>query len=134
MNEDCKKITVQKAGCCLALKGNQSSIRNDVQLYFETEAVSNTAVSCEKGYGRVERCEYFLETEINWLYGRAHWGGLRVIGAVKSTVTIKGKDSVETRYFFTACTNIEDFLCVARAHWEIENRLRGHLDVSFGGG
>ena len=127
-----EKIMAQKADYCLALKGNQSSIHDDVRLYFETETVSKTTISCEKGHGRTERREYFLETEINWLYGRERWAGLRAIGAVKSTVTIKGKDSVETRYFLTSLTNVDDFSHAVRAHWGIENRLHWHLDVTFG--
>ena len=127
-----EKIIAQKADYSLALKGNQSSIHDDVRLYFETETVSNTTVLCEKGHGRTERREYFLETEINWLYGRERWAGLRAIGAVKSTVTIKGKGTTQTRYFLTSLTNIDDFSRAVRAHWSIENCLHWHLDVSFG--
>ena len=127
-----EKIIAGKADYCLALKGNQSGIHDDVRLYFETETVSNTTVSCEKGHGRSERREYFLETEINWLYGRERWAGLRGIGAVQSTVTIKGKSIVETRYFLTSLTNIDDFSRAVRAHWGIENLLHWHLNVTFG--
>ena len=44
-------IIAQKADYCLALKGNHSSIRDDVRLYFETEAVPTTRVTSEKGHG-----------------------------------------------------------------------------------
>ena len=127
-----ERIIAGKADYCLALKGNQSSIHDDVRLYFETETVTSTTVSCEKGHGRCERREYFLETEINWLYGRERWTGLRAIGAVHSTITIKGKSTVETRYFLTSLTNIDDFSRAVRAHWGIENLLHWHLDVTFG--
>ena len=127
-----EQIVAQKADYCLALKGNQSNIHEDVRLYFQTEAVSNTTVSCEKGHGRTERREYYLETEIDWLYGRERWAGLRAIGAVKTTVTVKGKTTVEMRYFLTSLTNGHDFSRAVRAHWGIENCLHWHLDVSFG--
>jgi predicted transposase YbfD/YdcC len=51
---------------------------------------------------------------------------------VKTTVEIKGKSIVETRYFLTSLTNIDDFARAVRAHWGIENHLHWHLDVSFG--
>jgi predicted transposase YbfD/YdcC len=127
-----EKIINKKADYCLALKGNQSAIHDDVRLYFESETVANTAEICEKGHGRTEKREYFLETEIGWLYGRERWAGLKAIGAVKSTVQTKKKTSTETRYFLTSLTNIDDFSRAVRAHWGIESHLHWHLDVTFG--
>ncbi len=127
-----KQIIDKKANYCLALKGNQSTIHDDVRLYFETETVANTAATCEKGHGRIEKREYFLETEIDWLYGRERWAGLKAIGAVKATVQYKRKTTTETRYFLTSLTNIDDFARAVRAHWGIESHLHWHLDVTFG--
>jgi len=127
-----EKIIARKADYCLALKGNQSNLHEDVRLYFETEIVEATTKTLEKGHGRIERREYFLETGIDWLYGHERWAGLRAIGAVKSTVEIKGKRTSETRYFLTSVTKIEDFARSVRAHWGIENQLHWHLDVTFG--
>jgi predicted transposase YbfD/YdcC len=127
-----EKIIAQKADYCLALKGNQTNLHDDVRLYFETEMIENTKVRLEKGHGRIERREYFLETNIDWLYGRERWAGLRSIGAVKATVTTKGKSTAETRYFLTSLVNIDDFARAVRAHWGIENCLHWHLDVTFG--
>jgi len=127
-----KKIIEKKADYCLALKGNQSSIHDDVRLYFETETAEKSTKQLEKGHGRIERREYFLETKIDWLYDHERWAGLAAIGAVKSTVEIKGKRTEETRYFLTSITNIEDFARSVRAHWSIENQLHWHLDVTFG--
>lgn len=127
-----EKIVAKKADYCLALKGNQSNIHDDVRLYFETETVRNVTKTLEKGHGRIERREYYLETEIEWLYGRDRWAGLRAVGAVKSKVEAKGKTTVETRYFLTSLSNVEDFARAVRAHWGIENCLHWHLDVTFG--
>jgi predicted transposase YbfD/YdcC len=127
-----EKIIAKKADYCLALKGNQTNLHDDVRLYFETETVKNTMLSREKKSGRVECREYFLETEIDWLHDRERWAGLRAIGAVKSTVETKGKSTVDTRYFITSLTNVDDFARAVRAHWGIENRLHWHLDVTFG--
>ena len=129
-----EKIIAKKADYCLALKGNQSNIHDDVRLYFNTQTVKNVKKTLEKGHGRIERREYYLETEIDWLYGRERWVGLCAIGAVKSKVEAKGKGKVteETRYFLTSLSNVEDFARAVRAHWGIENCLHWHLDVTFG--
>jgi len=135
-----EQIVAQKADCCLSLKadyclslkGNQPGMYDDVRLYFETETASNSTVAYEKGDGRTERREYVLETEIDWLYGCERWAGLHAIGAVKSTVTVKGKTTVETCCYLTSLTSIDDFSRAVRAHWGIENCLHWHLDVSFG--
>ncbi len=126
-----EKIISKNADYCLALKGNQSSIHEDVRLYFETEKVIQAKKTLEKGHGRIERREYYLETEIEWLYGRSCWPGLRAIGAVKSIVESKEKSTVETRYFLTSLSNVDDFARSVRAHWGIENCLHWHLDVTF---
>lgn len=127
-----EKIIEKKADYVLALKGNQSSAYEDVRLYFENETVANKKKTLEKGHGRIEKREYFLETEIGWLYGCEQWMGIRAIGAVKSTVTIKDKVTMEMRYFLTSLENLDDFAHAVRAHWGIENQLHWHLDVSFG--
>lgn len=127
-----EKIIEKKADYCLALKGNQSTLHDDIQLYFQTESVANAKTIIEKGHGRIEKRQYFLETQIDWLYGRERWAGLAAIGAVKSTVTIKEKTTSEIRYFITSLTGINDFSRAVRAHWGIENRLHWHLDVTFG--
>lgn len=127
-----KKIIEKKADYCLALKGNHSNLHDDVQLYFETETVEKTKTVVEKGHGRIEKREYFLETSIDWLYERERWEGLCAIGAVKSTVIRKGISTWETRYFLTSLKCIDCFAEAVRAHWGIENCLHWHLDVSFG--
>jgi predicted transposase YbfD/YdcC len=125
-------IIEKKADYCLALKGNQANLYDDVQLYFQSEMVANTKTTREKGHDRSECREYFLETEIDWLYDRERWAGLAAIDAVKASVAVKGKTTVETRYFITSLTNIDDFARSVRAHWGIENQLHWHLDVTFG--
>lgn len=127
-----EEIIERKADYCLALKGNQSSLHDDVRLYFETETAAHTKRITERGHGRKETREYFLESEIDWLYGRERWAGLAAIGAVKSTVTAKGNTTTEIRYFITSLRSIDDFSRAVRTHWGIENCLHWHLDVTFG--
>lgn len=126
-----EKIVAKKADYCLALKGNHADIHDDVRFYFENETVENTLSSLEKGHGRIEKREYFLETAIDWLHGKELWTGLRAIGAVKNTTTVKGNKTVEARYYLTSLSDIDSFAHAVRAHWGIENNLHWHLDVTL---
>ena len=127
-----RKITDKKADYCLALKGNQTSLHEDVKLYFENLSAEQTAVTKEKDHGRIEKREYFLETDIDWLPQKADWAKLHAIGAVKSTVWEKEQTRTETRYFITSLKDVNQFADAVRKHWSIENQLHWQLDATFG--
>jgi predicted transposase YbfD/YdcC len=130
--EIAEKIIGKKADYCLSLKGNQTNLHDDVRLCFEHIEAEQKAVTKEKGHGRIEKREYFLETDIDWLPQKLAWDGLSGIGAVKSTVIEKSATRTETRYFITSLTNVERFADSVRKHWSIEGQLHWHLDVTFG--
>jgi len=110
----------------------QTPLHEDVKLYFENLPAEQTAVTKEKGHGRIEKREYFLETDIDWLPQKTDWAGLKAIGAVKSTVCEKEVTREETRYFITTLTDVKLFADAVRKHWSIENQLHWQLDVTFG--
>ena len=126
------KIIEKKADYCLALKGNQSTLHEDVKLYFEKLPSEQTATTLEKAHGRLEKREYFLETCIDWLEQKGDWLGLNAIGAVKSNIYEKGETREERRYFITTLSDVNKFADVVRKHWSIENQLHWQLDVTFG--
>lgn len=66
-SEIAKKIVANKADYCLALKRNHSDLHDDVRFYFEKEHTSASVQSLEQGHGRIEKREYSLETDIEWL-------------------------------------------------------------------
>ncbi len=127
-----KKIVDKSADYCLALKGNQTSLHEDVKLYFEHLPAQQRTVTKEKGHGRVETREYQLETEIDWLAQKADWVNLNAVGAVTSAVWEKGETRTETRYFITSLKDVGLFADAVRKHWSIENQLHWQLDVTFG--
>jgi predicted transposase YbfD/YdcC len=127
-----KKIIDAEADYVLGLKENQKNLHEDVELYFEDglEALAKT-VTTDLGHGRIETREYYIETDIDWLWQKPDWAGLKAIGMVKSKVIEKEKVREETRYFITSLTDIETFAKAVRAHWGIENSLHWCLDVTF---
>jgi predicted transposase YbfD/YdcC len=125
------KIAKRKADYVIGLKGNQGSLLEDAKLYFDRESVQTRVEPPEKGHGRLEKREYFLETDIGWLPQKSEWPNLNALGAVRATVEDKGKVRQETRYFITSLMDIKDFAYAVRKHWSIENQLHWCLDVIF---
>jgi predicted transposase YbfD/YdcC len=129
------KIVEKKADYVLALKGNQATLHEDAKLYFESDLERETyAAPPEYGHGRIEKREYFLTSNIDWLPQKPEWANLRAIGAVRSAVeqAKTGERYSETRYYITSLTDIKAFAHAVRSHWSIESQLHWQLDVSFG--
>ena len=129
--EIARKITEKRANYVIGLKGNQETLNDDVRLYFEHCQDAQSTVTREKGHGRIETREYFLETELDWLWQKPQWANLNAIGMVKSRVLEKEILREETRYFITSLTDVECFAKAVREHWGIENSLHWCLDVGF---
>lgn len=126
------KIIEKKADYVIGLKGNQTTLRDDVALYFSSfmnECAQHETL--EKDHGRIEKRKYMLCTDIDWLEQRPDWAALRGIGAVCSTVHEKDAVRSETRFFITSLTEIKAFAHSVRSHWGIENQLHWSLDVVF---
>ena len=132
-----KKIIKEcESNYVFGLKGNHGTLHGDVALYFESldkkeRNVSKTITKKDMGHGRVEIREYYLETDIDWLFQKGDWEGLSAIGMVKSKVLIKGVWREETRYFITSLSDVKSFATAVRAHWGVENSLHWCLDVIF---
>ena len=127
-----EKIIEKNADYCLALKGNHSGLHDDVRFYFENQEVNTKSITHEKDHGRIEKREYSLETDIDWLTQKTAWKGLSAIGAVRSTVIENDAVRTETRYFITSLSDVGRFADSVRKHWSIENQLHWQLDVTFG--
>ena len=127
-----RKIHDKKADYVVALKENQPALYDDVKLWFENEIATHCTATHEKGHGRIETREYFLESEIDWLDQKHLWKGVSSIGAARSTVIEKGRTRAETRYYITSLCDVGEFAHAVRSHWSIENQLHWQLDVTFG--
>lgn len=133
-----EKIIEQDGDYAIALKGNQPTIHNEVSKYFETQLLSgfdgvNVGYSKkeEKGHGRIEKREYWLLTDIDWISQKEEWKGLRSVGMVRSEREYQGKKTIESRYFISSLTDSDLFQKSVRTHWQIENSCHWILDVAF---
>lgn len=132
-------IIAKKADYVLALKGNQTSLHQDVRDYFaDAELVKDCTrhTETDAGHGRIEERSILVCADISWLKERhPQWQALNSIAAVTAQRTSKktGLTSTETRLFITSLPpHAAAILAAVRAHWSVENNLHWQLDVSFG--
>lgn len=123
----------------LALKDNQPTIRQEVELFFESaraEAFRDTpcdqAQSIDGDHGRIEVRRVFASGDIGWMADKAQWKNLQSVVMVESERTIGNDTSLEHRYYLTSHTAEAALLAERiRGHWGIENKLHWVLDMAF---
>ena len=134
-----EKVIDKDADYIFGLKGNQGSLRDDVELLFDEQMTRgfkdisvSRASSCDADHGRIETRETFATDDIGWLKQRHDWKGLRsIVMIVASRETAKGVEQ-ERRFYISSLPADADKLAAAiRAHWEVENSLHWVLDVNF---
>ncbi len=122
----------------LIAKGTQSTLANDLHLFFEQPPVDcrdwRTARICNKGHGRLEIREVVASTELNdFLAGQ--WAGVQQVFRLTRTVREKGQTRQEVVYGLTnlspAQASAERLVVLVREHWAIENRLHWRRDVTL---
>jgi len=135
------KIIGKGGDYIFSLKGNQGSLVEDVELFFNTPNTKNTcstATDYDKGHGRIETRTCFVSNSVDWLR-KEHkdWETIQSIIRIDSTreVVEKAAKKVtqETRYYISSLKNPtpEVALKAIRDHWGIENTLHWTLDMSF---
>jgi len=133
------KIVEKKADYVLALKGNQGSLRADVELFAAEQKANgfkDTKVSrhetVDGDHGRIETRTYTMIHDVAWLKERHDWPGLQGVVMVESTREIGEKIERETRFYITSLLWLASQLGpVIRNHWAIENSLHWVMDMIF---
>ena len=107
------RITIDAAGCqkeivekivdnggkyLIAVKGNQKTLRNEAENFFEQarqveyEGVDcQTCIACEKEHGRIEERRVAVTNDLDWLDIRKDWKGLCCLIEVSLSRKVKGK-------------------------------------------
>jgi len=134
-----QKILDNKADYVLALKGNQGTLREDVEVFVAEQRANgfkDTKVSrhqtVDGDHGRIETRTYTAIHEVAWLQERHNWPGLRGVVMVESTREIGDKIERETRFYITSLVLLAYALGpVIRGHWAVENSLHWVMDMIF---
>jgi len=134
-----RHILAKKADYVLALKGNQGSLRADVELFaaeqravgFKDAKISRHQ-TVDGDHGRIETRTYTAFHDVAWLQERHQWPGLQGIVMVESAREIGNKIECETRFYITSLAWLASQLGpVIRSHWAIENSLHWVMDMLF---
>jgi predicted transposase YbfD/YdcC len=134
-----KKIIEKKADYVLALKGNQGSLREDVELLVAEQkdnGFENTTISQDKttdgDHGRIETRKVTVIHDVSWLQKRHNWPGMQGVVMVESIREIGDKIETETRFYITSLLLLAAQIGpIVRSHWSIENSLHWVLDMTF---
>ena len=134
-----QKIIDKKADYVLALKGNQGSLREDVEVFVAEQKAKHFAdtqvsqdTTIDGDHGRIETRTTTVIHDVQWLQLRHDWPGLKAVVMVESSREISGKIERETRFYLTSLVMIAALLGpVVRSHWAIENSLHWVLDMIF---
>jgi predicted transposase YbfD/YdcC len=125
----------------LALKGNQSTLADDVKLFFEEAKRTKFAdikhlfhETVDADHGRVEVRKIWTTTDIEWMVdAKKNWKGLGALICIESEHTKAGVVTTESRHYITSHSDksAEELGARVRAHWGIENGLHWTLDTTF---
>jgi predicted transposase YbfD/YdcC len=137
--EIAQQILDQKADYVLALKGNQGTLREDVELFAAEQKANgfkDTKISrhetVDGDHGRIETRIYTAIHDVAWLQDRHDWPGLRGVVMVESTRELDDKTERETRFYITSLAWLAIQLGpVIRSHWAVENSLHWLMDMIF---
>jgi predicted transposase YbfD/YdcC len=134
-----QKIVHKKADYLLALKANQGSLREDVELFVAEQKLAgfkDTTISQDRtvdgDHGRIETRTTTVIHDVRWLQERHNWPGLNAVVMVESTRETADKIEQETRFYITSLLLLAHLLGpIIRSHWAIENSLHWVLDMIF---
>ena len=135
------KIVAQGGDYVLAVKDNQKHLSQALVEFFATAEAFDfrnvevqKRVWVDKNHGRLETRRAALVTDVSWMDKpmRENWKKLAGVGMIESEQEIKGKISIERRYFIVSAgvRTVEQFAHAARAHWGVE-AMHWVLDVIF---
>jgi predicted transposase YbfD/YdcC len=134
-----QKIVNRQADYILALKGNQGTLRDDVDLFvaeqkardYKDTTISRTE-TVDGDHGRIETRAITVIHDADWLQERHAWPGLKSVIMVESTRELSDKTERETRFYITSLVLLANQIAaLVRDHWAVENSLHWVMDMVF---
>ena len=131
-------IIEKKADYIMGLKGNQGTLLNEIQYYFEDAASVNFEGVVydfyyyeNEGHGRKESRIIQVVSDLEeWLPQIKDWKGLKTAVEVTSERIVKGKTEKNTQYYISSrIGSAKQFADWIRNHWSIESAPQAHKGV-----
>lgn len=137
-----KKILERRADYVLALKGNQGTLRDDVEVFAAEQKANDfndtnvsRSTTVDGDHGRIETREVTVLHDVDWLGERHDWPGLCAVIMIESRRELRGgagRTERETRFYITSLTLPADRVgAIVRDHWAVENSLHWVMDMVF---
>ncbi len=132
----CLRITLGKGDYVLIAKGNQATLKHDLQLFFSEPPADcrdwRTARTVNKGHGRLEIRELVITTELNdFLAGQ--WVGVARVFRLTRIIEEDGKTRREVVYGITSLSparaSAQDILALVRAHCTTRTICWQHMAI-----
>jgi predicted transposase YbfD/YdcC len=134
-----RAILAKKADYVLALKGNQGTLRADVELFVAeqkergfADATISRHETVDGDHGRIETRATTVIHDVGWLQEAHDWPGLKSVVMVESIREIDGRSEAETRFYLTSLALLAAQMgAIIRSHWAVENSLHWVMDMIF---
>ncbi len=132
------KIIDKGADYVLGLKGNQGTLHEEVEFFFQDCLASDFLdiahdyhETIDGDHGRIETRRYWAACA-DWLPEREEWKNLSTIMMAQRECYQNGQTTMEFRYYITSIeSNAKKIAEAVRGHWGIENSLHWVLDIAF---
>src|SRR3954454_798498 len=133
-----RKIIDKRADYVLALKDNQGTLREDVEVFVEEQKANgfrpariSRAQPIAGDHGRIEPRSTTVIHDADWLRERHDWPGLKSVVMVESIREAGNKTEPETRFYITSLGMTAAQLGpVIRSHWTVES-MHWVMDMVF---
>jgi predicted transposase YbfD/YdcC len=132
-------IVDKNADYVLALKGNQGSLHEDVELFATSQqdkdfagSIVSQDTTVDADHGRIETRKTTVFHDVAWLQERHAWPALKSVVMVESSRQLSDRTEKERRFYLTSLTLPAAQLGpIVRQHWAIENGLHWVMDMVF---
>ena len=134
-----ESIRARGADYVLGVKDNQPKLAESIEDFWRSflahpaaETPHGFFESVEKGHGRVETRRCYVFDQLNCLSKPEPWPGLKSFAVIESERIIGAGTSLERRFHISSLApDAERIAAAVRAHWPVENRLHGSMDIAF---
>jgi predicted transposase YbfD/YdcC len=129
------QIIEKQGDYLLAVKKNQKSLYEELELAFSNSSCTDQKEVWDYGHGRYEErwCTILPAKEHLLNEVLQNWTSLTTLIQIKAKRYINNQVEDSIRYYISSLSDRDQsyFNQAVRNHWSIENQLHWHLDVTF---
>ena len=133
-----RTIRDRGADYVLTVKDNHPILAESIRDFFAQFKVApqrtphSVVETVEKDHGRLETRRCYAFDQITCLHNAGQWPDLKSFAVIESERCIKGKTTLEQRFYISSlAADAPRLLSAIRSHWSIENKLHWCMDVAF---